>query len=64
MNVIANSNIMKNNSKLNIPHSSDIEKFEAWNREAEERAVMVKDKQEQKWENERSPYFQFRHNIN
>ena len=27
MNVIANSNIMKNNSKLNIPHSSDIEKF-------------------------------------
>ena len=40
------------------------EKFDAWNREAEERAVKVKDKQEQKWENERSPYFQFRHNIN
>lgn len=27
MNVIANSNIMKNNSKLNTPHSSEIEKF-------------------------------------
>ena len=40
------------------------EKFDAWNREAEEKAHKMKGKQEQKWENERSPYFQFRHNIN
>lgn len=43
------------------------EKFEAWNQEAkektEEKAQKLNGNQEQKWENERSPYYQFRHNI-